>query len=100
MAEQAKEQRKFKILVRDDEIEVAPHVKKAKKVTWMCDEYDWEVKFEEGHPLVEGHFGGKANQEKGSQIRANADAGSYKYTVTVFIEGEPRSKDPELIVDE
>jgi hypothetical protein len=99
MAKEEKEGR-FKIVVRDDEIDCVPHVKRAKQLMWTCDEYDWEVQFDEPAPLVEGSFGGKANQQRGSKIREDAEPRRYKYSVTVFIDGKPHRRDPELIVDE
>jgi len=99
MGDKEKEGR-LKIIVRDDEIECVPHVKKAKQLMWTCDEYDWEVEFDEPSPLVEKRLDGKANQQRGSKIREDAAPGRYKYTVTVFIDGKPHRRDPELIVDE
>jgi hypothetical protein len=79
-------------------------VRPGQVVTWSCDLGDWTVKFRSGQPFGDTAVGegirGNRGRGRGQAVRANAEAGRYKYDIMVRVEGGPPLRaDPEIIVD-
>jgi len=79
-------------------------VRRGQVVTWTCDLGDWTVKFNSGQPFGDAAVGdgikGNRGRRFGQAVRANAEAGRYKYDIMVQIPGGRNLQaDPEIIID-
>ena len=97
----------IRIVADADSVAAVPDavtVRPGQVVTWICDLGDWTVKFRSSQPFGDAAVGegirGNRGRGRGQAVRANAEAGRYKYDIMVQVEGGPPLRaDPEIIVD-
>jgi plastocyanin len=79
-------------------------VRPGQVVVWESDLGDWRVNFKSAQPFGEGAVSdgirGNRGQRRGQAVRAEAQAGRYKYDIMVRVQGgPPLTADPEVVVD-
>jgi plastocyanin len=78
-------------------------VRRGQVVTWACDLGNWTVQFRSGQPFgdaaVSEGIRGTRGARFGQAVRADAQAGRYKYDILVRVEGGPPLRaDPEIVI--
>jgi len=92
----------IRINVVNGRVQVTPnsqHSKRSEALKWTCDDGNYAILFSGDSPSDRPGGGNRSGQPVDMSVRANANAGSYKYIVAVASGNDVLIVDPEIIID-